>query len=71
MIIELKERDAEEWLPVGGLLSLTLVTVVLAVACAAASYYLVERPALSFKERRRRRRLSGDGVPRPVSARAR
>jgi len=71
LLIELKERDAEEWLPVGGLLSLTLVTIVLAVACAAASYYLVERPALSFKERRRRRRLSGDGVPRPASARAR
>lgn len=70
LILELKKRNAEEWLPVGGLLSLTLATLVLAVACAAASYYLVERPALSLKERRRRR-VGRDGVPRPASARAR
>lgn len=69
LIIELEERGAVDWLPIGGLLSLTVPTVVLAVACAAASYYFVERPALSFKERRRTRDARLD--PRPASARAR
>jgi peptidoglycan/LPS O-acetylase OafA/YrhL len=59
LIVELEERGAETWFPVGGLLSLTLPTVALAVACAAASYYLVERPALALKERRRGTPASG------------
>lgn len=65
LIVELEERGAVDWLPVGGLLSLTLPTLALAVACAALSYYLVERPALSLKDgwRRGRRRASGSGRP--------
>lgn len=48
-------QDVMEWVPGSGFVVLTLLTVVLAVICAAGSYYLVERPLLRFKDRRRRR----------------
>ena len=35
----------------------TLATFVIAVGCAAISYYVVERPFLALKDRRRWRRL--------------
>lgn len=35
-------------------ISLTVVALLLAIVCAAGSYYLVERPILRFKDRRRR-----------------
>ena len=44
-----------EWLPHSYVL-ITLTTAVAATACAAASYYLVEKPLLRFKDPRRRRR---------------
>lgn len=48
----------------------TSVTILLTVGCAAVSYYLVERPALRFKDRRRRPdRGAGGGEPlRPAPA---
>jgi peptidoglycan/LPS O-acetylase OafA/YrhL len=50
IVLELHDHGADGWLPASGYLSLTLITLVIAVACAAASYYLVERPALRFKD---------------------
>jgi peptidoglycan/LPS O-acetylase OafA/YrhL len=44
-----------EWLPHSYVL-VTLVTAAAATACATASYYLVERPLLRFKDPRRVRR---------------
>lgn len=54
IVLELHDHGADGWLPGSGYLSLTLPTLVLAVACAAASYYLVERRALRFKDARPR-----------------
>lgn len=51
LVLQLGEWRADEWLPGSGYLSLTLVAVAMAVACAAVSYYLVERPLLRFKDR--------------------
>ena len=48
-------QDVMEWVPGSGFVVLTLLTVALAVICAAGSYYLVERPILRFKDWRRRR----------------
>lgn len=48
----LDDRGVEDWLPGSGLVSLTLFGLAAAVACAAASYYLVERPLLRFKDPR-------------------
>jgi peptidoglycan/LPS O-acetylase OafA/YrhL len=44
-----------DWAPGGGFVVLTGLTLALTLACAGASYYLVERPILRFKDRRRRR----------------
>lgn len=44
-----------DWAPGSGFIVLTALTLVLAVICATGSYYLVERPILRFKDRRRRR----------------
>src|SRR3954451_19013512 len=52
LVRELHHQGAETWLPGSGFLSILLVAVAMAVACAAASYYLVERPALRFKDGR-------------------
>jgi peptidoglycan/LPS O-acetylase OafA/YrhL len=62
IVLELHRHGADGWLPGSGYLSLTLTTLAVAVACATASYHLVERPALRYKDarasgsRRRRRR---------------
>ena len=50
IVLELHDHGADGWLPGSGYLSLTLITLAIAVPCAAASYYLVERPALRFKD---------------------
>lgn len=55
IVLELSERDADLWIPGSGLVSMLSIAVALSVACAAASYYLVERPALRFKDRGSRR----------------
>jgi peptidoglycan/LPS O-acetylase OafA/YrhL len=51
----LVEQDVMEWLPGSGFIVLTTFTVVLAVGAATVSYYAVERPLLTLKDRRRRR----------------
>jgi peptidoglycan/LPS O-acetylase OafA/YrhL len=54
LVLWLSERAADTWIPGSGYLSMLSIAVAMAVACAAASYYLVERPILGFKDRRRR-----------------
>ncbi len=55
LMLEVDHRGAQGWLPFSGFLSLLLVTLALTLPLATLSYYLVERPALRFKEPRRRR----------------
>ena len=40
----------EERPPIAGMAFYTVLVIVASAACAAASYYLVERPLLRFKE---------------------
>ena len=47
----LGDERADEWIPGSGYLSLTVVAIAMAVAAAAVSYYLVERPILRLKDR--------------------
>jgi peptidoglycan/LPS O-acetylase OafA/YrhL len=51
IVQELDQHLADEWIPGSGYLSMTAVALALTIACAAASYYLVERPTLRFKDR--------------------
>lgn len=50
LVLALHQHGADGWLPGSRYLSLSLVSLAAAAACAAASYYLVERPALRFKD---------------------
>jgi peptidoglycan/LPS O-acetylase OafA/YrhL len=64
------EKGAGGWLPQihsGFLVMLTLV-LACSLACAAASYYLVERPILRYKDgfRRRPREPAPDPAPDPA-----
>jgi peptidoglycan/LPS O-acetylase OafA/YrhL len=61
---ELSTRDWGDW----RFLGLTLATFAVATACAAASYYLMERPLLRFKDRsfKRRRPVSRVEPARPL-----
>jgi len=53
---ELLRVGAPGLLPGFSLIALLVMSVVVSVACAAASYYLFEKPILRFKEPRRRAR---------------
>lgn len=48
-----KMLRVQTWTSHGSFVLFTLVVAVVAIACAAASYYLVERPLLRFKDPRR------------------
>ena len=54
IMLELNEHEAQGWLPGSGFLSLLLSTLAITIPIAAISYYVVEKPALRFKDRRRR-----------------
>jgi len=54
-VLWLAEQNADEWIPGSGYLSMTSVACAMSIAAAALSYYLVERPALRFKDRGSRR----------------
>jgi peptidoglycan/LPS O-acetylase OafA/YrhL len=54
IMLELNEHGAQGWLPGSGFLSLLVPTLAIVIPIAALSYYLVERPALRFKDPRRR-----------------
>jgi peptidoglycan/LPS O-acetylase OafA/YrhL len=47
--VKLSGKGAGGWLPIGGFLSLTVLTIAVAIPAAAASYYVVERPLLRLK----------------------
>jgi peptidoglycan/LPS O-acetylase OafA/YrhL len=55
IMLELNEHEAQLWIPFSGFLSLLLPTLAITIPIAALSYYLVERPALRFKDPRRPR----------------
>ena len=67
LVLWLKQHDADGWLPGSGYLSMTVIAVSMAVTAAALSYYLVERPALRFKDRAPR---GSSSVSRRSAARA-
>ena len=52
LMIWLEEQGAAEWIPGISFPVLVLATTAFATACAAASYYLVEKPLLRFKDPR-------------------
>ena len=54
IMLELNEHEAQGWLPGSGFLSLLLPTLAITIPIAALSYYLVEKPALRFKDPRLR-----------------
>ena len=54
-VLWLAGERADEWIPGSGYLSMTLVACAMSIVAAALSYYLVERPALRFKDRGSRR----------------
>ncbi|HEU4656972.1 MAG TPA: acyltransferase [Capillimicrobium sp.] len=74
LMLELNEHGAQGWLPGSGFLSLLLPTLAITIPIAALSYYVVERPALRFKDRRRPRAAPPEDragsaappVPQPV-----
>jgi peptidoglycan/LPS O-acetylase OafA/YrhL len=61
--VKLTEADNHGLFGSTRMLGITAATLVIATACAAASYYLVERPILRYKDR-----PFGRGRPRPVSS---
>jgi len=71
----LHEAGADGWLPGSGLVSLTVLTLAVSVPCAAASYYLVERPFLRRKDSgssaASRRAAASASAPDAVAATAR
>ena len=61
-------KEFNLWLPPNYLL-VTLVTAAAATACATASYYLVEKPLLRFKDpKATRRRQAPRAAVQPRSA---
>lgn len=67
ILLKLHDLGARDWIPGSGAVSLFVVTLVITIACAGASYYLLERPILKLKYRRARSRR---GATTPASARA-
>jgi peptidoglycan/LPS O-acetylase OafA/YrhL len=51
--IKLSGEGAADWLPIGGFLSLAVVTAAISIPVAALSYVFLERPLLRLKYRRR------------------
>jgi peptidoglycan/LPS O-acetylase OafA/YrhL len=72
-VLWLRKEGVVDWLP-SGLLSLLLPSFALGVASAALSYYIVEKPALRFKDPIRRRSARAadraDSAPPPVAQHA-
>ena len=66
LIAKLRGAGAESWIPGSRLISLTVVTMAVSLVLAAASYYLLERPILRFKDRRPRVRPSEPEPPAAV-----
>ena len=64
IVDEVAKRNWGDWRFAG----ITLATLAIATACATASYYVVERPLLRFKDRSPKRRdpVSRVEPPRPL-----
>jgi peptidoglycan/LPS O-acetylase OafA/YrhL len=54
IMLDLNDHGAQTWLPFG-FPSLLLATLAITIPIATASYYLIEKPALRFKDPRNRR----------------
>ena len=63
-VLWLAEQEADQWIPGSGYLSMTFVACAMSIVAAALSYYLVERPALRFKDRGSRRATSARAASR-------
>ena len=71
IVLELSAAHADGWIPGSGYLSMFAVALAITVPAAAVSYYLVERPALSFKDGfRARSRASAARASAPDAERA-
>ena len=72
LMVWFHDNEVPDWLPSSPFLALLLPTAAAATACAALSYYLVERPALRFKDRgsSSRRRSSASDRSEPVDSAA-
>jgi peptidoglycan/LPS O-acetylase OafA/YrhL len=66
LMIWLEEQGATDWIPGLSFLGLLVFTTAFGVACATASYYLVERPLLRFKDPRRPRPPAPAVQPEPA-----
>jgi peptidoglycan/LPS O-acetylase OafA/YrhL len=66
LMIWLEEQGVPDWLGDLGFPTLLVVTLAFAVSCAAASYYLVEKPLLRFKDPRRPRPPAATSQPEPA-----
>lgn len=66
-VLVLWEHGAREWVPSAPFAVMTAATLVGTVACAAASYYAVERPLMRWKHPRRARERAAVGSA-PVAA---
>jgi len=70
-VLEMWRQGARDWVPGAPFLVMTATTLAGTVACAALSFYLLERPLMRWKDRpplsRRARRRTADGA---ASARA-
>ncbi len=55
IMLEINDHGAQGWLPGSGFLSLLIPVLAITIPIATASYYLVEKPALRFKDPRRGR----------------
>lgn len=64
-----QSTDILGWFPQMAYATFTIVTAVLATACAAVSYYAVERPLLRFKDARRPSAPAPPGPGRPTAGR--
>ena len=69
IMLEINEHGAQGWIPGSGFLSLLLPTLAITIPIAAISYYVVEKPALKFKDPRRGRRAAdrADSAPADVA----
>jgi peptidoglycan/LPS O-acetylase OafA/YrhL len=63
LLAGLERHGAGDWIPGSRLASLGAATLIAATVAGAASYYLVERPALKFKDRRGARRTMAAPAP--------
>jgi peptidoglycan/LPS O-acetylase OafA/YrhL len=74
ILLEINEHGAQGWLPGSGFLSLLLPTLAITIPIAAVSYYVLERPALRFKDPKRRppppAADPADSAPPPVAQHA-